>query len=154
MTYQGRGAKSHPLSFGLLLAVSIVGATLLSSCIVIPMPTGTENIDLEQHPTITLGQTSREEVVAALGEPSIIWETERVLVYTEGSSIGLFWIVPGGFFANEVGDDILIMRFDQSDRLERLEKRTYLSLDGAFLRRWIAEKEQEQEPSDGTICCK
>jgi hypothetical protein len=119
--------------------------------------TDTENIDLEQHLTITMGKTSREEMVAALGEPSIIWETERVLVYTEGVSLRLLWIIPYGewrVFGQEVGEDIIIMRFDKSGRIERLEQHTYAFVDGAYLRRWITENEQEQERSDGTNCCK
>ena len=155
MTNHGWRSKSQPLSIGLLLAVSIAGTTLLSSCIVVPLGTDTENIDLEQHLTITMGKTSREEMVAALGEPSIIWETERVLVYTEGVSQRLLWIVPyGGVFGHEVGEDIIIMRFDKSGRIERLEQHTYAFVDGAYLRRWITENEQEQERSDGTNCCK
>ena len=145
MTHNRRRSKSRPLSVGLFLAVSIAGGTLLSSC-VIPLPTNTEGITDEQLLSIKLGQTNRAEVVAVLGEPNVIWETERVLVYEEGPNVRLLWIVPGnysaGFLMTDLGTDVIIMRFDKSDRIERLERRTG-TIDGKFLRSWVAEKKQE-----------
>lgn len=145
MTHNWRRAKSQPCSVGLFLAVSIAGGTLLSGC-AIPLPTNTEGITDEQLLSIKLGQTNRAEVVAVLGEPNVIWETERVLVYKEGPNVRLLWIVPGNysaaFFMTDLGEDVIIMRFDKSDRIERLERRAGF-INGKFLRSWVAEKKQE-----------
>ena len=145
MTIYGRPSTSRSLLVGLLLAVSISGGTLLSGC-VIPLPKNTKGITDEQLLSIKQGQTNRAEVVAALGEPNVIWETERVLVYEEGPTVRLLWIIPGGysaaFFMTDLGEDVIIMQFDKADRIERLERRSG-SINGEFLRSWVAEKKQE-----------
>ena len=142
MTNHGRWLRSRSLSVGLFVAGSIAGNLFLSGC-VIPLPKNTEGISDEQLLTLKQGETSRMEVVAALGEPDIVWETERVIVYDEGPSGRLLWIIPGNysaaFFLTELGEDVIIMRFDLMDRIERLERRTG-PIDGDFLRGWLTEK--------------
>jgi len=137
--------KSQRLLAGLFFAVSIAGGTLLGGC-AIPLPTGTKGPTEQQLLSIKLGETNRTQVVAVLGEPNIIWETERVLVYEQGPSVKLLWIVPGGYsaaiFMTDIGEDVIIMRFDESDRIERLEQRSG-NINGEFLRRWVAEKKHE-----------
>lgn len=98
-----------------------------------------------------MGQTTRAEIVSTLGEPGLIWETERVFVYREGPNVRMLWIVPGGYsagiFISDLGEDVIIMRFDTSNRVERLERRAGY-IDGKFLRRWIGETEQEEKSND------
>ena len=130
-----------------VLRVLILGLVVgsLGGC-VIPLPPPPQRVSDEQLLSITHGQTSRAEVVAALGQPDVIWETERVLVYEEGPTGRLLWIIPGGYtaaiFFTELGEDIIIMRFDEADRIERLDRRTG-PLNGEFLRNWLAEKKQK-----------
>ena len=142
MAGSGRPSKSGRYLFDTFFALTIACGILLSGC-AIPLPTDSKGITDEQLLSIHLGETNRAEVVAVLGEPNIIWETERVLVYQEGPSVRLLWIVPGGgsssIFMTDLGEDVIIMRFDKADRIERLERRSG-SIDGKFLRRWIAEK--------------
>ena len=121
----------------------VVGS--LGGC-VIPLPKNTEGIPDEQFLSLKQGQTSRAEVVAALGDPDIIWETERVLVYKEGPTRRFLWIIPGNysaaFFLTELGEDFIIMRFDEADRIEHLDRRNG-SLNGDSLRNWLTEKKQK-----------
>ena len=142
MTDLGRWLRSWSHSVGLFAAASIAGNLILSGC-VIPLPKNNEGIADEQLLKLKQGETSRMEVVAALGEPDIVWETENVIVYDEGPSGSLLWIIPGNYsaaiFLTELGEDVVIMRFDEADRIERLERRTG-PIDGDFLRGWLAEK--------------
>ena len=66
--------------------------------------------------------------------------------YKEGPNVRLLWIVPGNysavFFMTDLGEDVIIMRFDKSDRIERLERRAGF-INGKFLRSWVAEEKQE-----------
>jgi len=110
------------------------------------LPTDSNGITDEQILSIKMGETTRAEVVAVLGEPGLIWETQRVMVYNEGPGVQLLWIVPAGytagFFMSDLGDDVIIMRFSNSDRIERLERRSG-NIDGEYLLKWVAEKQQE-----------
>ena len=131
-----------PVLRALILGL-VIGS--LGGC-VIPLPNPPQRVSDEQLLTIKHGQTSRAEVVAVLGQPDVIWETERVFVYEEGPTIRLLWIIPGNYSAafllSELGEDIIIMRFDEADRIERLDRRTG-PLNGEFLRNWLAEKKLE-----------
>ena len=131
-----------PVLRALILGL-VIGS--LGGC-VIPLPNPPQRVSDEQLLTIKHGQTSRAEVVAVLGQPDVIWETERVFVYEEGPTIRLLWIIPGNYSAafllSELGEDIIIMRFDEADRIERLDRRTG-PLNGEFLRNWLAEKKQK-----------
>ena len=112
-----------PVLRALILGL-VIGS--LGGC-VIPLPNPPQRVSDEQLLTIKHGQTSRAEVVAVLGQPDVIWETERVFVYEEGPTIRLLWIIPGNYSAafllSELGEDIIIMRFDEADRIERLDRR-------------------------------
>ena len=92
-----------------------------------PLPVNNDGINDEQLLAIELGETHREEVVAILGEPDIIWETERVLVYKERPAIRLLWIIPAGYTAaigmSDLGDDVVIAQFDATNRARRLQRR-------------------------------
>lgn len=128
----------------LLAAISAV--LILAGCV--PLPRSEPGIPDERLAPIEVGKTTQGEVKAILGEPTIIWESERVWVYEEGPSGAFLWIIPGvpasAIFLTELGDDVVIMRFDEGGRVERLDRRTAPANRrhyGKFLRAWLAEGE-------------
>ena len=132
---------------GRLSLAAISAALILSACIPIPVPRLTPGISDEQLAPFEIGKTTRTEVEAVLGEPDIIWGTERIWVYEEGPSGTLFWLIPphrqAGPFLTELGEDVVIMRFDEEGRVGRLDRRTgpfNRSNYGDFLRAWLAEQ--------------
>mgnify|MGYP000027878634 CR=1 FL=1 len=76
---------------------TIVAALVMAACI--PMPGGGDKISDEALAPIEVGKATRGDVEAALGKPTIIWETERIWVYEQGPSGAILWIVPGGYSA-------------------------------------------------------
>lgn len=123
----------------------------MAACV--PLPGGGDKISDEALAPIELGRATRGDVEAALGKPTVIWETERVWVYERGPSGAILWIVPGAYSAailrTELGDDVVIMRFDTDGRVERLDRRVgpvnprnY----GKFLRSWLAEQGGGKSP--------
>ena len=135
---------ARPRARAILTVISAV--LILAACV--PLPRGKPGIPDERLAPIEVGKTTQGEVQAILGEPTVIWEPERVWVYEEGPSGAFLWIIPGipasAIFLTELGDDVVIMRFDQGGRVERLNRRTapvnrrhY----GRFLRAWLAEGE-------------
>jgi len=134
-------------------ALAVLFLSNLVACIAIPYPKKSTIKD-EQLVPITKGTSTRSDVMAALGEPTIIWKTERVWVYEGGPSGGILWIVGagggGGIFWSDLGDDVVIMRFDEDGRIERLERRVgplFQSDYGNFLRDWLAEPGKEANSS-------
>lgn len=132
---------------GLFLA-AVSAAAILSACI--PLPRMTPGISDQQLTRIEMGITKDAEVKALLGQPNIIWETERIWVYKERPSGAFLWVIPTGpytaaIFMTELGDDVIIMRFDGEGRIERLQRRagSILPLTGKFLRSWLSEKAGE-----------
>ena len=134
------------LSFAFVWLVFVLKLSIiaLTGC-AMPLPVNNEGINDEQLLAIELGETHREEVVAILGEPDIIWETERVLVYKERPAIRLLWIIPAGYTAaigmSDLGDDVVIVQFDATNRARRLQRRSGV-INGDFLRRWVSEQRQ------------
>jgi len=124
----------------------ISAALILAACV--PLPRSEPGIPDERLAPIEVGKTTQGEIQTILGEPTIIWESERIWVYEEGPSGAFLWIIPGvpasAIFLTELGDDVVIMRFDEGGTVERLDRRTapvnrrhY----GKFLRAWLAEGE-------------
>ncbi len=145
----------HPLQtrqvrkpHGRLSLAAISAALILSACI--PLPRLTPGISDEQLAPFEIGKTTRTEVEAVLGEPDIIWETERIWVYEQGPSGAFLWVIPGHYtaavFLTELGEDVVIMRFDEEGRIERVDRRIGPLIRknyGDFLRAWLAEQGDE-----------
>lgn len=135
-----------------MLAV-VSAAAILNACI--PLPSMTPGISDQQLARIEMGITTDAEVKALLGSPNVIWETERIWVYKDRPSGAFLWVMPTGaysaaIFMTELGDDVIIMRFDGECRIERLERRagSILPLTGKFLRSWLGEKGGETGSGD------
>ena len=133
---------------GRLILAAISAVSILTACV--PVPRLDPGITDEQLAPIDMGTTTAAEVEAVLGEPDIIWKTERIWVYEEGPSGAFLWIIPGHYtvavFLTELGEDVVIMRFDQDGRIERLDRRTgplNRNNYGDFLRAWLAERDEE-----------
>lgn len=137
--------ERKPLGRVILAAISV--ASVVTAC-VIPLPRlDPPEISDEQLVPIEIGKTTPAKVEAALGKPDIIWETERIWIYEEGPSGHILLVVGmGGARLMDLGEDVVIMRFDEEGRIERLDRRTGpLSRHdyGDFLRAWLAEQGDE-----------
>ena len=138
--------ERKPLGRVILAAISV--ASVVTAC-VIPLPRlDPPEISDEQLVPIEIGKTTPAEVEAALGKPDIIWETERIWIYEEGPSGHILWGGNANVFMTDLGEDVVIMRFDEEGRIERLDRRTGpLSRHdyGDFLRAWLAEQGDETD---------
>lgn len=149
------GEKSmHPLQtrqegkpHGSLILAAISAASILTACVAVPLPRlDPPRITDEQLVPIEMGKTTLAELEAVLGEPNIVWETERIWVYEEGPSGHILWVLPYGWAVMDAGEDVVIMRFDEEGRIERLDRRTgplFRENYGDFLRAWLAEQGDE-----------
>jgi len=96
---------------------------------------------------LEVGKTKRLDVVKRLGEPDIIWETERIHVYRSERVVGhVFWALPTGPYTAAIGGTdaierhVLLISFDAADivhRFDFLELGSSESL-GEVLQRWHA----------------
>jgi hypothetical protein len=131
---------------------------LLNACVAIPIPRlESPEIDQKQLKVIEIGTSTSAEIEAVLGEPDIIWKTERIWVYEQGPSGHILWIVAagysGGIAVTDLADDVVILRFDESDRIERIDCRTRPANPanfGNFLREWLAEQIQKPVSCDNS----
>jgi hypothetical protein len=128
----------------------LAAAVSLSGCLVVPLPQGegelTEGREIlpEQSGIITVGSMTREELVAALGEPQAAWAERRIIVYAwDRVHLKLLWIVAGYLTATGGIVDVpthylLLVAFDEQDRVRRAERcqRPVTTSFGAFLRAW------------------
>ena len=125
----------------ILCLAAVSAASIMTACI--PVPRLDPGITDEDLAPIEMGKTTRAEVEAVLGEPDIIWETKGIWVY-EGQRRDDFLSVIRP--AVLLGEDVVIMRFDEGDRIERLDRRTGPLIRqnyGDFLRAWLAEPGDE-----------
>ncbi len=138
--------ERKPLGRVILAAISV--ASVVTAC-VIPLPRlDPPEISDEQLVPIEIGKTTPAEVEAALGEPNIVWETERIWVYEEGPSGHILLVGYMNARMMDLGEDVVIMRFGEEGRIERLDRRTGpLSRHdyGDFLRAWLAEQGDETD---------
>ena len=124
---------------------AVLAALILSACLVIPDP-HPPNISDQQLAPIEIGKTTRADVEAAFGKPAIDWATERVWVYEAGPSADLVLIlftIGRAAPVAKLGDHLVIMRFDEEGRVERLDRRIAPLQQrnyGDFLRAWLAEQ--------------
>ena len=124
---------------------AVLAALILSACLVIPDPHPPKISDQQLAP-IEIGKTTRADVEAAFGKPAIDWDTERVWVYKAGPSADLVLIlftIGRAAAVAKLGDHLVIMRFDEEGRVDRLDRRTGPQKQrdyGDFLRAWLAEQ--------------
>jgi len=130
------------MKMGLLGAVIAIS---LAGCVPIPRDhvEGRE-IDPNAVTLIKAGITTRQEVIAQLGEPTAIWEQERVLVYSwDRVNWTVIWFIPAGYTGqagaiNIYSKEMLLIQVDETDRVKRAEsvvKPMSVSF-GEFLRDW------------------
>ena len=90
--------------FTLLIALLFV-----EGCVMLPIPTGDDKvlagrkISEEQLSPIRPGITTKKEVVERLGEPTVIWEDERIFAYNWQMRWGILFVVAGGHGAGYAG---------------------------------------------------
>ena len=138
--------NSKAFSFFLLSMV-----LLQVSCIMVPIPTKENKVlagtpvTKEQQSFIVPMQTTREEVVARLGNPDIIWEDARVFVYNWDMRQGMLLWAIGGYGAGAAGlSDIekhylLLIQFDEQGKVQRFERTTrpLMQSYSNFLEEWL-----------------
>ncbi|HKJ37758.1 MAG TPA: hypothetical protein VJ972_03210, partial [Anaerolineales bacterium] len=96
-----------------------MGGLLLQACVPIPIFEPEPYSD-EMLSQLTIGETSREEVVDMVGEPLGKWEDETVFFYRETQTVALIiTTAPGGLIEYEHS---LFVEFDQDDKLKRFER--------------------------------
>jgi len=108
------------------LTATIALIVLGSGCIVIPTPefnsgAARTNINKQTALRFAPGETTRADVILALGEPDAVSPDERQLAYRSEKICG-FWFVAGGY--NAAGgtfekDRYLVFDFDAQGRLEK-----------------------------------
>ncbi len=146
-------AKEESKPHGRVILAAISAASILTACVMLPLPRlDPPGITDEQLAPIEMGKTTPAEVEAVLGEPDIIWDTERIWVYEVGPSGHIIWVAGGGYSFGggmiDLGEDVVIMRFDEEGRVGRLDRRTGpLSRHdyGDFLRAWLTEQGDETD---------
>jgi hypothetical protein len=124
----------------------------LSACIVLPVPLGEGHISAgrevsrESQGSLSVGSTTRAEVLARLGEPSAVWDDAGVVVYDwDRVQWLLLWMVAGAGRAATGGMELpvhhmLLLQFGAAGILQRAEhaERPAGVGYGAFLRTWAA----------------
>lgn len=122
-----------------------VAVCVLTAGACVPIPHTTQRFNGGQLTQIIRGKTTSADVEAILGKPDLVWETKRVWLYDEGSTGTLLWIIPGYqavIIPMDLPDDVLLVRFDVNDRVERVDCRVAPLVQedfGDFLRSWIAQ---------------
>jgi hypothetical protein len=109
-----------------------LAAVFLCGCVPIPLSEpkvlAGKEVSLEQLEFLTPGVTTKAEVIARLGQPSVVWEDARVMTYDWEMRWGvLVWAV-GGYGVGYAGitdiptHHLLLMEFDDAWRLRRSER--------------------------------
>ena len=138
--------RKHFCSF-----ISIGALLILNSCIIIPTPWTKDRFSEEVQKLFTPGVSNRDDVIEKLGTPDIIWETERIYVYTWKRLLAVMpWFVTGkaGGVVPIESDEALLVLFDDAGFVKRIgkdTKRPFESYDD-FLRRLL--KENNESPKD------
>lgn len=100
----------------------------LVGCVVIPtqehLLEGRGKIDESDIAFLTVSKTTREDVLLRFGEPDLILNDQRIMIYHWKVSHG-YWLIAGGFSAvgGPIPNDYLFMlEFNEEDRLKRFER--------------------------------
>jgi hypothetical protein len=100
----------------------------LFGCIVIPTPEhalfeGRGEIGESDIAFLSAGRTTREDVLLQFGEPDLVLNDQRIIIYHWSVSHG-YWLIGGGYsgYAGPIPKDYLFMlEFDGEGRLNRFE---------------------------------
>ena len=119
------------------------------ACVVIPVPeskvlSGRRIVDAELS-FLQPGVTTKADVIRHLGEPTVFWEDERIFAYDWKMLQAVMpWVIGGPYSAvagvEMIGKKyILLIQFDQDDRLTRFEKTVRSPFDsyGDHLIDWV-----------------
>lgn len=129
---------------------------VLAGCVVIPIPTkehglitGRGQIPAEDVTFLENGKTSREEVLLKFGEPSLVLNNQKTLVYRwTVSAGGYIGVVVMPMAAAPMGGDVtkdylVILEFDGEGRLVRFERSGGMGSSLSRINKWIpAENEK------------
>jgi hypothetical protein len=121
------------------------------SCVKVPIPTKENKVltgipvTKEQQSFLVPMLTTREEVIARLGNPNIIWEDARVFVYNWDMRQGILLWAIGGYGAGAAGlSDIekhylLLIQFDEQGKVQRFDRTTrpLMQSHSIFLEEWL-----------------
>ena len=122
-----------------------------SSFDTLPIPTGDaipgkgRGLTSEELSFIRPGITTKGEVVEQLANPDVIWVEERIFAYTWWTRWGILYsggVTPYGASASAddigVKHNVLLIRFDPNDRVERFEvtHRSRFDSYGEHLEKW------------------
>jgi outer membrane protein assembly factor BamE (lipoprotein component of BamABCDE complex) len=128
-------------------ALSFAMVAIVSGCIAVLIPLGEgyvdqgREVDADRAVSIQLGVTTRDEVLAQLGEPAVIWEDGRIFAYSWHRVTWKVIIVVMylGVGTKTVGTNhMLLVEFDEGWRVRRAERveRPERVTDGDFLKAW------------------
>lgn len=82
----------------------IGGFMLLSGCIAIPIPTGQEApFQQKDLPELVTGESTRFNVLSALGEPNAVYDDERLFLYTKVQTHFVWLVAIGAYYTAEIG---------------------------------------------------
>lgn len=138
-----------------LLNILLFLLFVLHGCIIIPTPENKvisgRSIGDEELSFIEQGITTKDDVVAQLGEPDVFWVDERIFAYDwEMRQAIMPWCIGNPYQAvggvEEIDKDyVLLIQFDQNDFVKRFEKTTRSMFEsyGDHLTEWV---EQGKEP--------
>lgn len=132
--------QAYQMNLSTIGIPSLCVLLLLTSCIMIPVPTPESKIlagtpvTEEQLYFLNLESTTKQVVMERLGNPNFIWEDERIFTYNWDMRQGiLFWAV-GGMSQGALGGGggmtdipkhhLLLIQFDEQDRVQRFERAT------------------------------
>jgi hypothetical protein len=142
------------MTFRIFLFFLLSALIQLEGCIMAPAPTKEDKVlagkpvTEEQLSFLTPKITTKEDVIARLGSPNVIWEDACVFIYHWDIRQGiLFWAV-GAYYAGGAGmKDIakhylLLIEFDAQGRVLRFDRTTRpLSQPyAAFLTEWLGSR--------------
>lgn len=142
----GSGSKLVRLA---VAGVSLAALALMpSGCVYIPTPNGEavegREVRDEDLAFMTPGTTTKDEVIAHFGNPTMFWRDENILIYRWVKRKGVvLWAVAAGYSASFGAADVpqelaFLLKFDGDDRFvnsEIVEKPISESY-GDFLREW------------------
>jgi len=144
-----RGIRAIGAAVGSGLAIAALGG-----CVALPVPLGegqvTEGREVtpEQAAGIEIGVTTRETLLARLGEPQAVWDERNILVYAwDRVQLRILWAVAGPTVAAAGLVDVpthylLLIQLDEAGRVRRAERCVRPSREGFgdFLRAWADER--------------
>ncbi len=127
-----------------------LAATVLAGCIALPIPLGEgrvtqgREIGPEQSAVVAIGGTSRDVLLARLGEPQAVWEERNILVYAwDRVHMAVLVLIAGpvtaaGALFDVPTHQLLLVQLDEAGVVRRAERcvRPLHEGFGHFLRAW------------------